>query len=222
MKKLTKKNYLLHQPASRRLINQVESKKLWLCLCFPDLAIEIFTRDRTKEAVLITEKKIVVFLNQAARNLGLKPGISVAEALTINESVIFFERNKSREIEKLSQIAQWSYRFTPNVSIKKPKSVLLELSGSLKLFGGLKKIQQEILKSLEEKGLSVQVGVNMSPLSAQCFSEANAGTNLKDIKTSISNIPIHILEIEQKIVDSLHKMGVYNCGQLFRLPTSDG
>ena len=159
----------------------MESKKLWLCLCFPDLAIEIFTRDRTKEAVLITEKKIVVFLNQAARNLGLKPGISVAEALTINESVIFFERNKSREIEKLSQIAQWSYRFTPNVSIKKPKSVLLELSGSLKLFGGLKKIQQEILKGLEEKGLSVQVGVNMSPLSAQCFSEANAGTNLKDI-----------------------------------------
>ena len=61
----------------------------------------------------------------------------------------------------------------------------------------------------------------MSPLSAQCFSEANAGTNLKDIKTSISNIPIHILEIEQKIVDSLHKMGVYNCGQLFRLPISD-
>ena len=95
MEKLTKKNYLLHQPASRRLINQVESKKLWLCLCFPDLAIEIFTRDRTKEAVLITEKKIVVFLNQAARNLGLKPGISVAEALTINESVIFLRETKA-------------------------------------------------------------------------------------------------------------------------------
>ncbi len=199
----------------------MESKKLWLCLCFPNLAVEVFTRDRTKEAVLITEKKIVVFLNQEARNLGLKPGISVAEALTIDESINFFERNKSREIEKLSQIAQWLYRFTPNVSIKKPKSVLLELSGSLKLFGGLKKIQQKILKSLEEKGLSVQVGVNMSPLSAQCFSEANAGKNLKDIKTSISSIPIHILEVDQKIVGSLHKMGVYNCGQLFRLPLSD-
>ena len=162
MEKLTKKNYLLHQPASRRLINQVESKKLWLCLCFPNLAIEIFTRDRTKEAVLITEKKIVVFLNQAARNLGLKPGISVAEALTINESVIFFERNKSREIEKLSQIAQWSYRFTPNVSIKKPKSVLLELSGSLKLFGGLKKIQQEINnKSSNTKSKMVQNNCKM-------------------------------------------------------------
>ena len=61
----------------------------------------------------------------------------------------------------------------------------------------------------------------MSPLSAQCFSEANAGINLKDIKTSISSIPIHILEIEQKIVDSLHKMGVYDCGQLFKLPLSE-
>ena len=87
----------------------MESKKLWLCLCFPNLAIEVFTRDRTKEAVLVTEKKIVVFLNQEARNLGLKPGISVAEALTIDESINFFERNKSREIEKLSQIAQWLY-----------------------------------------------------------------------------------------------------------------
>jgi len=220
----------------------VAGKQIWLCLYFASLALEVFTRGRPPEEnlqpIVIHVRQRVMFLNAIASETGIQAGNSVDTAYTLNAQVVSIERNNKKEAQALNQLANWCYQFTPTVCIKTENSLLLEVGGCLKLFGGLDNLGQLIRQGLGKLGYCCQITNAPTPLSALLLAKASHSTGLEASppmtkKTSpgselvatsdtriIYQIPVSYMEIDKKIIHSLHNMGIRNMAELLVLPTS--
>jgi len=212
---------------------------LWMCLYFNKLPLEVFIRKWNQEttpddqAVVITEKQRVFRLNQAAQDLGIKPGNSMDTAYTLSDKVVGIERNEDKEISTLSHLAQWAYQFTPNVSIRAPDCLLLDITGCTNLFKGLDALVDKVNQSIQQLGYQPIIATNVTPLSAMLTAQAlRKGRTIHEmnsndvmiteafVRKTISHIPVRYLHTDEKIINSLHQMGVHSVNYLLTLPTS--
>lgn len=195
----------------------INKGELWLCLHLPLLPIEVYCRNDPSPVVVLSRQR-VAFLNQAAYDIGIRSASSMGTAYTISDRIISFERDEAKEQAHLEHLAQWAYQFTPSVSIQGPHSLLLEVSGCLKLFRGLDNLKSAIGRQLHKLGYTVTIGVNGTPLSALCFARAGLSDNLGDVPASLQTVPIRYLAIDEKIIESLQQMGITSCRELLALP----
>src|SRR6188472_1292696 len=112
--------------------------QLWIALCLPSLPLESLTNAASNDPAVVVEQRQgqerVVAVNAHARRCGIAPGCKLSAARALAVSLEVHERSDRLERESLESIAVWSQRLTSVVSLAVPDSVLLEISGSLKLF----------------------------------------------------------------------------------------
>jgi protein ImuB len=198
------------------------SEELWLCLHFPLLPVEVFCREPEKPAVVL-ERQRIAFLNEPAFKMGIGVGNNMNTAYTISEKLASFERDEVKELARLNQLAVWAYQFTPSIVVRAPYSLLLEVSGCLKLFHGLDRLKATVAGKLCHLGHTVRLGVNGTPEAALCFAEAvfpdNTGSNsTEEVRESLMPLPIRYLQIDNSIKTMLSQMGIADCKALFDLP----
>ena len=163
-------------------------------------------------------------MNPSAKETGIRPGSSMDTAYTLSSQIVSFERDEARESATLSHLAQWAYQFTPGVSIMAPHSLLLDVKGCLKLFGGLANLKSEITEGLSSLGYTANMGINTTPLSALCFAQAKGFARAKvpdntaSVVDSLQSIPVACLHADEKIIESLNQMGINDVGSLLKLP----
>ena len=76
----------------------------------------------------------VVAANGQARKFGIAPGSKLNAALALAASLRVLERSPRIERAHLESLAAWAQTLTSTVSIEPPETLLLEVSGSIKLF----------------------------------------------------------------------------------------
>ena len=81
-------------------------------------------------------------------------------------------RDPAAEQAALERIAAGAFQFTSVVSIAPPAEVLLEIGGSLRLFGGLSHLWTCIEQELEAQGYTASIACAPTPLAAQFFARA--------------------------------------------------
>ncbi len=225
------------------------STPLWMCLYFDNLALEVFSRGEKDnhssedQPIVIVEKHRVFRLNRAATNLGINPANSIDTAYTLSNQVLSIERNEDREINALTHLAQWTYQFTPNVSIKAPDCLLLDISGCLKLFKGLEALTMQVRAGLNDLGYKPVISTNATPLAAlliarayrhddkhddeneferrvprDCLNEATS--DKKKVVRGLGPVSVQYLQVDEKIIVSLQQMGIRNVSDVLSLPTS--
>src|SRR2546429_3734927 len=59
----------------------------------------------------------------------------------------------------LEHVAAWACQFTPRVSLEPPHGLLLEVEGSLRLFGGLERLLERLREGLDAMELTTQFAV---------------------------------------------------------------
>jgi protein ImuB len=205
-------------------MSQQQRKHLWLCIHLPWLPLEVFTRSMSPgEAdtpVVIHVRQRVAFLNQAAMEAGIQIGSSMDTAYTLSARVISVARDESKEARALRQLADWSYQFSPVISIKTENSLLLEIGGCLKLFQGLGNLKRCVQQGLDQLGYQCQLAHSPTPLGALLVAKATLkGDSLKGAD-ALSKAPVSCMEAHEKIIQSLHSMGIKNMAQLLALPMS--
>ncbi|MDG2071951.1 MAG: DNA polymerase Y family protein [Pseudomonadales bacterium] len=188
---------------------------LWLCLHFPQLPVEIFTRGKTEKPVVVTVKQRITHMNSIAMTLGMQVGSSMDTAYVLCSNIVCFEKDHDKELLALNFLAQWAYQFTPNVALKSPASLLLDIKSSLNLFGGIENIKTQLQKGLLHLGYSAVLGVHHTPLAAHI----SAKTALPDV-APLHDTPIEILDVEPRILESLQKMGMRSLHDTLALPYS--
>ena len=80
-----------------------------------------------------------------------------------------------REQQALEQLASWLEQFTSVVCIAGPDVLLLEIAGSLRLYGGLLSLRQQIAAGLEQQGFSASLAIAPTPLAATWLARAGVG-----------------------------------------------
>lgn len=190
----------------------------WLCLHFPRLPLEIFSASNIdpQQALVILDKNRVYQRNVAARACGIEPGTTLATAHSIHPGLKHQHRDQSAEFRRLTNLADTLYRFSGYVCIQAPDCVLLEIGGSLKLFGCQTSLMDAALGLCTTLGHHATARVADTPWAAIALARAQQ-QRLNDVP--LSDAGLELAGIPDNVVERFSNMGIYTLGPLLKLPS---
>jgi protein ImuB len=209
-------------------------RELWLAIHLPALLLDSL-RDAVQSlpgqppvAIVDLERsgKVVRACEARVHAAGVREGMSVNGALSLVPGLHTLARDARRERQLLDALAQRGVRFTPRVSIEPPDGVLLEVRGSLRLFGGARqlctRLEQEIAASL---GAAVRFAITPAPLASLWFARAGLHgsrplfvRNRDELAARLAPLPLDCTRWPQRSIETLGTMGVRTVGECLRLP----
>jgi protein ImuB len=121
----------------------------------------------------------------------------------------------------LKRLAGFAQRFTPRISLEPPDGLLLEVKGSLQLFGGVQRLYRAFRTGCVAAGVRPVMALAPTPLAA--LAGARAGTAFKILDESqlvgmVAPLSLSVLRWPPEVLERLAKMGVHLIGQALRLP----
>ncbi|MFL6601081.1 MAG: Y-family DNA polymerase [Steroidobacteraceae bacterium] len=129
----------------------------------------------------------------------------------------------------LERLARSAQRFTPRVSLVAPDGLLLEVKGSLHLFGGADGLIRALAQECGAIGIQPAIALAPTPLAATVAARVGkpygkphgypfSVTNQAQLVGRLSSLPLAPLRWPQDVVERLARMGVRTIGQALRLP----
>ena len=198
---------------------------LWLCLNFPDLPISIFSINKKieKPLAVVESSNTIIAINKPSRSLGIKNGMSLSAAYALSNLIEVKHQNKNEEVKKLEEIAISLFKYSSQISINLPNSILIEIGASIKLFRDTEHLKNQIKKTIFELGLNAQTAVSPTPLGAIWLApqqtEATALT-IDDLPQHINSLPISTIESKNISDIQPSDVGIKTIGELLRIPRS--
>ena len=123
--------------------------------------------------------------------------------------------------EQLQKLCPHAQAFTPFVSIEAPNALLLEIKGSIRLFGSLQTLQTAIDACWQRLGLKSQSATTPSTLAALWLARAGAGMHGDDagmLPGLLAKVPIAFTAWDAERLQTLRAMGITQVGEMLRLP----
>lgn len=195
---------------------------LWISLHLPELPLEALLRGSLlSEAWAVADSRRIIACDGKARARGVGAGMSASAALALAPQLRIRQRDASAETEALLGIAAWAMQFTPNVALDFPDAVLLEISGSLKLFGGLAQIVGDLREGLAAMGFTASISVAPTASAASWLVRAGKEalvTEAARIDEAVSTLPTSVLHCDADMLESLDAIGAATIGDLLALP----
>lgn len=204
---------------------------LWLAVHLSDLGLEQWQRDdpesHGRPAVLVDEQRIVM-MNAAAHEARIQIGSRLALAQSLAPDVVFYSRDHSAERNHLQFLASEMHQFSSFVSRSEPDALLLEIQGSLRLFGGVHLLKTLPLQWLRSLGHEACLGVAHTPYAALALAKAQCdvplpnypdeGEVVRSVTEHLADVELTHTELEPKDRERLSNMGIFTVGQLVALP----
>lgn len=203
---------------------------LWLALFLPELGLQVFTRGSVAPGLLALAdspaRPRLLAVAGEARAAGIVPGMSVAAARAIAPGLQVRIRDARLEADTLAELAAWAGAFTPRVSLAGDDGLLLEIDGSLRLFGGAEAIRRAVDDGLAALGLNAHTALAPTPLAASWFARcAEAGPAVgDDWRAALDRLPLRVLgaggEVDGATLALLEGVGLSRIGEVRRLPAA--
>ncbi|MEP6609870.1 MAG: DNA polymerase Y family protein [Burkholderiaceae bacterium] len=209
---------------------------LWIAVCLPELPLEVTACDAP---LAVCDASHVLLANRSACRAGIQAGMKRATALAIYPYLLIRLRAAAQENHALQAIAAWAQRFTPNVALVAPRDepdadlacgLLLEISGSLKLFDGPMRIVKKLRAGLAQQGHAAQFALAPVPQAAWMLARSQQNQARDDqvphvgeaseLSATLANLPVWLLGPSQPHWDALRGIGVTRVADLRQLPRS--
>ena len=133
----------------------------WWALHLPLLSLEAFcatlTDEQAARPVALVAAHRITAINTAAALGGVRVGMKRATALALAGDLLLAEASPARDAAALRAVAHAALAFTPAVTLQDTQTVLLEVQGSLRLFGGPAALQQRLRAALAPLGHHAQM-----------------------------------------------------------------
>lgn len=202
---------------------------LWLAIYFPWLAGEVLYEKDARpflSAVSVESRRgwLVHRASPGAQQEGVWPGMTVSAASVMCPGLVVERRRPEREQERLAEIGNRMLSFSPVVSVQGPETVLLEVRGSLNLFGGIERLGKLIGRKLDAAGHAHRIAGAPTPSAAKCLARWGRGAVVADrpaLRAALGDMPIGLLALDAKTAARLERAGLRVLRDLWRLP-ADG
>lgn len=155
-----------------------------LSLWFPRLAAERVLRRvgfDTPFAIVATQNtaQTIASICPLAEAEGITVGQSLAEARALCAHLITRPAKPTEEARFLDGLARWAGKFSPWVSVQKPNSLLIDISGCAHLFGGEDALADLIYHDCTKLRLSVHIGIADTVGAAWALARYSHATHLR-------------------------------------------
>ncbi len=211
------------------------ARSVWIALYLPDLSLQVAHRGLIKDLPLVISsgpgnRPCVYSANDAALRCGVKHDMAIAAARALCAELIVLPREESKEQRALEQVATGVCCFTPNTSLNR-QGVLIEVSSTLRLFGGLPVLLRSVRAAVRELGYRAVLGVAPTPLAAWLFARARASNalsgeqkarcgcqDLAQLPPCLADLPLTLFDWPQATLDALASLAVRCVRDLIALP----
>ena len=214
---MTESSHADFRPAERR-------SQLWLAVCLPNLAFESCPGAVVNGPAVVVEPQngqlCVVAANAAARSAGIESGAKLSAALALAASLQAFERAPRFERVLLESLAGWAQALTSVVSLEPPDSLLLEVSGSIKLFRSLDAIKTKLGNELGRRRLEFRLCLAPTATAALWLARAASADvlTLHELAGCLGALSLQFTRWPQPAQALLRDLGVRTIGECMRLP----
>lgn len=214
-----------------------------LCLYLPLLPIQSALQNHTlKPADLhqpiafiqeIDRTKKIAWIDPRAAHRGLRQGMTCAEAQAVIPDLILLPHNPQHDADTLRSIAAWALRFSPLVEPLEPDTLLLDISGCQRLFGGDETLLRRARRDLAATSwgaLSEHVpdtpwihAVITETIGAACALAWCGQTDppvipVGQIRDALHPLPVNTLRLPPTLINSLTTLGLTRISDLLALP----
>jgi DNA polymerase-4 len=173
----------------------------------------------------------VLDVSPGAQRLGIAPGMALWRARALRPEIVVVPPDHARHEEAFGRVLDVCLRFTPQVRAWGRSEVFLDISGSLRLFGGRDRLAEQLRGDLEaemEEDLgvapTVTAGLGPNPLLARIATQVTArgttGELFPENPRALAPLPVALLWIvDMSVRQRLVQMGVGTFGQLQMIPS---
>ncbi len=199
------------------------SDRLWLCLRCPMLPLEVLGAPATRPlAVLAANQRQarVLVCNTLASKQGVKPGLSASAALALSPQLSLLPRDERREQNALRALARLACCYTPNISLQEPDVLLLEISGSLRLYGGADNLHAAFVRAVVARGHYPFTAIAPSARASWWLTLARLQvviTSASRLITGLAPLPLSCLGWPAGRLQRFNSIGVRTLGDCQRL-----
>lgn len=213
----------------------------WLAIHLPDLPLEMHERAAAEPGPLAIgicrNGERILRCNGQAAACGIAPGLSVGAARALCGHLKVLPHRPDVEREALERLAAWSIRFTPHTSLAPPRSLLLDVAASLRLFGGPAALVGQVRKGVAGLGYRPRLALAPTPLGALVLAIHGARASGRagaleqgeegdcptvadpaELRATLNGLPISALGLPARELDDLLRMGLRWVSDLLRLP----
>lgn len=197
---------------------------LWLSVHLPHLPLEVFTRGLVLSGPAVVaeggQRRRVWVANRAAEKRGVEAGMALAAAQALVRELRIFPRDVRREAEALTALATWAGQWTSQVSLE-ADGLLLEIGGSLRLFGGAQRLMEKVRRGARALGYHALTLIAPTPLGALWLTRAGKTgviTEGAQLAQSLANLPVTVADAARAHAEALAAMGIVTLGDCAALP----
>ena len=194
----------------------------WIALYLPNLPLEALTRAlATPEPQAIAEHHRIVACDGKARARGVRPGLSTAAASALARELVVHPRNPAEETECLLGLAAWAVQYTPGVALEFPDALVLEVSGSLRLFRGLERIVAGLRDGCARMGFTALAAAAPTARGASWLAHAGSERLAADpaaLERALAGLPVRVMTGDAATLEALAAIGATRVGDVTALP----
>jgi len=140
----------------------------------------------------------------------VRPGSALAAAWALAPRLRVLPRDPAAETGALEAVAAWACQFTSKVSLEPPQGVLLEVEGSLRLFGGAGRLMARLRSGLAGIGFEALLAAGPTARAALWLARGESET--------LEALPVCAIAPSPEALALLQRIGVGTLGELMRLP----
>jgi protein ImuB len=194
----------------------------WIAIYLPQLPLEALTRSlATPEPQAVAEHHRVVACDGKALARGVRAGSAVSAARALVHDLLVRPRDPAEETEALLGLAGWAAQFTPSVALELPDALVLEVSGSLRLFGGTDPIRTSLREGCAQMGFTMRAACAPTARGAAWLARAGAERCIgraDALPAALAALPLRIAVRAADTLEALHAIGARTVGDLAALP----
>lgn len=197
----------------------------WLAIHLPVLALEVYSRALEVEKPLAVSRRgkveRILLCNCSAEARGVRPGQPLGGALALAADLCVLPRKPDAERFALERLAAWCGRFSSQISLEPPQALVLEAARSLRLFGGAKALVDRVAGGVSELGYRACCCLAPTPGGALVLAACGEQGVVPDgdaLRMDLSRLPPAALNLDERTLADLDRMGLRQVGDLLRLP----
>ena len=154
----------------------------------------------------------------AARQLGLVPGMALADARAACPDLLVREAEPVADGQELATLGLWCTRYSPRVMVDGTDGLALDLTGCSHLFGGEQSLMADLDRRLARLGLTHRLAVAGRLAAGWAWARYGAGGLLPAGTEALHALPAAALRLEPELLAALRRLGLNRVGQLAALP----
>ncbi|GIX22497.1 MAG: DNA repair nucleotidyltransferase [Gammaproteobacteria bacterium] len=212
----------LPRPATAAAPRPAARRRLWLAVYVADLPLAALPAAPGPQAVTEGEGQAarLAAVDETARRHGVREGMGLTAALLRCPALRHRPRSPEAEAALLARLADRAYRFSDTVALAE-RGVVLEIGGSLRLFGGRTALLRRWTAALAALGLDGRWAAAPTRPAAWWLARWRPGLwleALEGLRAALRDLPIEALEPAPRERLRLRAAGLRRLGELWRLP----